>query len=130
MRQKTPKPTALDAIVQFIFPRRLHRLSYFLRLMALNVLTGFFYANSTAFQSRYWGLSILVLIIYALFFVVLPRIRDTGMSEGWLVVALIPVADVVLGLILLFRAPALLTRPSPGEGIPTTDGPTASGNQP
>ena len=81
----------------------------------MDIVAGFVYANSTTFEPRYWWSSVIVLVTYGLFFIILPRIRDAGMNGWWLVVALIPVADIVLGIILLFRAPALLTHLSPNE---------------
>jgi uncharacterized membrane protein YhaH (DUF805 family) len=117
-------------LVELIFPRRLHRLAYFLRGAALNVVTGFLYANSTTFGPRYWWPLVIVLIIYGLFFIILPRIRDAGMSGWWLLGTVIPVADIVLGIILLFRAPALLARPCPNEGAPPNGGPEASFDNP
>ena len=117
---------AVHCLVEFIFPRRLHRLAYFLRGVALDTVTGILYASSTTFNPRFWWPSVIVLIIYGLFFIVLPRIRDVGMSGWWLLLTFIPVADIVFGIILLFRAPALLTPPSPNEGTPSNGGPTVA----
>lgn len=113
-------------LVEFIFPRRLHRLAYFLRAVALDTVTGVLYASSTTFNPRFWWPSVIVLIIYGLLFIVLPRIRDTGMSGWWLLVTFIPVANIVFGVILLFRAPAFLAHPSPNEGPPPMGGPAVA----
>lgn len=119
----------MQCFVEFIFPRRLHRLAYFLRGVALDIVTGILYASSTTYNPRFWWPSVIVLIIYGLFFIVLPRIRDAGMSGWWLLVTFVPVADIVFGIILLFRAPALLTHQSPNEGTAPNGGPvTALGN--
>ena len=53
----------------------------------------------------YWAAAVILLGLYGIFFIVLPRLRDVGMSVWWLIVALIPVANGGLGIILLFRAP-------------------------
>jgi hypothetical protein len=67
-------------------------------------------------------LSLILLIIYDLLFIVLPRMRDVGMSAWWLLVMFIPVANVVFGIILLFRPPSLLVSPDPHEGdAPNSD---------
>jgi len=77
---------------------------------------GILYASSTIYNPRLWWPSVIVLLVYGLFFIVLPRIRDTGMSGWWLLVTFVPGADIVFGIILLFRAPAVLTRSSPKRG--------------
>ena len=99
-------------LVEFIFPRRLHRLAH-LRGMIANIVTYFLYSGSTTMDSRYWWSSTIAVLIYGLFFIVLPRIRDIGMSGWWLLVTFIPVADIVLGIILLFRAPSILPSSRP-----------------
>lgn len=52
-------------------------------------------------------LLIATLVVYQLWFIVLPRIRDVGMRSRWLVLVLIPGANVLFGIILLFRAPVM-----------------------
>jgi uncharacterized membrane protein YhaH (DUF805 family) len=52
---------------------------------------------------RYWWGSVVVFAIYGLFFILLPRLRDAGMSGWWLLVSLVPIANLLLGIILLFR---------------------------
>lgn len=106
---------AMNTIIEFIFPRRLHRFAYFLRGMVLSIVTGFLNAHSTTSASLYWGLTIVALGLYSLFFITLPRIRDIGMSGWWLLVIFNPVADVVFGIILMFRPPNFLTRPNPNQ---------------
>ena len=101
----------MRGLSEFIFPRRLHRLAYFLRLMTGNIGMYILYSCNTSMDLSYWGF-IIALFIYELFFIALPRARDIGMSGWWLLGFFIPVANVVLGLILLFRAPAILPRPA------------------
>jgi uncharacterized membrane protein YhaH (DUF805 family) len=55
---------------------------------------------------RYFWTSIIALWTYGFIFVCLPRIRDLDMSGWWLLVAFVPVVNIWLGLILLFRAPS------------------------
>lgn len=71
-------------------------------------------------DSRVWWTSVITLSIYVVFFILLPRIRDIGMSGWWLLVTFVPVADIVFGIILLFRAPAMLSnRPNALEPTAT-----------
>ena len=108
-------------MIDFIFPHRLHRLAYFLRAIAFDVIAYPLYSFSTTMDARVWWASVIMLTIYAMFFIVLPRIRDIGMSGWWLLATFIPVADIVFGIILLFRAPAMLSnRPNTAlEPTPT-----------
>src|SRR5262249_36374171 len=59
-------------LVEFMFPRRLHRLAYFIRGMALETVSAILCASSTSLAPRYWWLWVIVLTIYELFFIVLP----------------------------------------------------------
>jgi uncharacterized membrane protein YhaH (DUF805 family) len=94
----------VQSIIGFLFPKRLHRLAYFLRLVVFNFCLVLILAYRDADDV---GIAASVLVsLYAMFFILLPRIRDIGMSGWWLIVSLIPVANVLLGIILLFRAPA------------------------
>lgn len=47
----------------------------------------------------------MALSAYTLFFLLLPRLRDAGMSAWWLLTAVIPAVAMLLTIILLFRAP-------------------------
>ncbi len=113
----------MHCFLDLMFPCRLHRLAYFLRGVALDMVTAILYASSSTYNPRIWWPSVIALSIYGLFFIILPRIRDTGMSGWWLLVTFIPVVDFVFGIILLFRAPTLLTDPSPNEPTAPNGGP-------
>lgn len=108
-------PPSRHWLVEAVFPRRLHRVNYFLRMLAADVVAAGFYAAGTAFNGPACLASIVVLALYILFFVMLPRIRDIGVNGWWLLAALVPGPNFVLGIILLFRAPALLHPPSPNS---------------
>ena len=95
----------MGPLVEFIFPKRLHRLAYFLRLLATNVAGGVILAVSSPSEQLYAVLGLVALGIYQLLFVLLPRVRDTGMSGWWVALSLVPVVYILLGIILLFRAP-------------------------
>lgn len=97
-------------LVEFVFPFRLHRLAYFLRLVITDVFACFIYAFSgTNASSSGLVLLICALAAYQIFFIILPRIRDIGMNNWWLLLILVPGVDVVFGTILLFRAPAMFS---------------------
>ena len=74
-------------------------------------------------NSVYFWASVIVLTVYGFFFIGLPRIRDIGMSGWWLLIMLVPIANIWLGLILLFRAPALQSWQRPNTALEPT--PTA-----
>jgi uncharacterized membrane protein YhaH (DUF805 family) len=97
-------------MIEFIFPYRLHRLAYFIRGMVADAVTYFLYSCSTTMDSTVWWGSIIALWIYGIIFITLPRVRDLGMSGWWLLVTFVPVADFVFGIILLLRAPVILSR--------------------
>ncbi len=93
-------------LVELIFPRRLHRLAYFLRSVAIDLLGSFVYTTSTTMHPFWWWTLVIFLFAYSLFFILLPRLSDAGMSKWWLLAGvLIPVVGIVLGILLLFRAP-------------------------
>jgi hypothetical protein len=100
----------MRSLIEFIFPARLHRLAYFLRGVTTDILAGFIYAFSGTNASSIWLLLLyLALAVYELFFIILPRIPDIGMSNWSLLLILIPGFNVVFGIILLFRAPVILS---------------------
>jgi len=47
----------------------------------------------------------MLIIIYAICFIVLPRIRDIGMKWWLCLLCFLPGVNIVLGIILLLRAP-------------------------
>jgi len=100
----------MRSLIEFLFPSRLHRLAYFFRGVTTDILAGFIYAFSGTNTSSIWLVLLFVaLAVYELFFIILPRIRDIGMSNWWLLLILVPGVNVVFGIILLFRAPVLLS---------------------
>lgn len=73
--------------------------------MMTDIIAAFLYDNNSLMDPRYFWVSIIVLWIYAMFFIALPRIRDTGMDGRWLLLYFIPIANIPFAIILLFRAP-------------------------
>jgi len=95
-------------MIEFIFPHRLHRLDYFLRGVIADVKEGILYSCIGTTGSEVLWVSIIVLWIYEVFFIILPRIRDIGMSGWWILIAFVPVVNILFSIILLFRAPRML----------------------
>jgi hypothetical protein len=96
-------------MIEFIFPNRLHRLAYLWRLLAANFVTCFLYSCSTTMNPTLWWALAIALALYSLFFIVMARIRDIGISKWWLLATFVPVVDIIFGIILLLRAPASLS---------------------
>jgi uncharacterized membrane protein YhaH (DUF805 family) len=100
----------MSFLIEFIFPGRLHRLAYFLRGVTTDIFGGCIYAFSGTNASSIWLVLLLAALgVYQMFFVILPRIRDIGMGGWWLLLMLVPGVNVVFGIILLFRAPVILS---------------------
>jgi hypothetical protein len=95
-------------LIEFIFPRRLHRVAFFLRVLFAASAENIFIGIGGTMNSLYLLAAFTVLIIYELLFIDLPRIRDLEMNGWWLLLFLVPGADIVLGTILLLRAPVFL----------------------
>jgi len=95
----------MRSLIEFFFPRRLHRLAYFLRLLASNIGFALIFATSSPLEQLVPFLGFAALAIYQVLFIGLPRLRDTGMSGWWILLAFIPIIYIFLSIILLFRAP-------------------------
>jgi len=102
----------MNGLIEFIFPRRLHRLEFLLRVIAVDVISAFsMFPNPGTLAGLFAGFC-LVLLVYDIFFVLLPRIRDLQISNWWLLALLIPYANSLLGITLFLRAPRYhLARP-------------------
>ena len=101
-------------IIDILLPQRLHRFAYLLRLLifaiCLELILAFHCPAETSTATSIIvislkGVSILLISLYAMLFVLLPRIRDSGMSERWLVASVVPVVNIFLGIIFLFKKP-------------------------
>ena len=98
---------------EFLFPTRIPSGQFSRCFVVCMIATQFLYAYVPLSPSVHsapsvlvWLIAALLVGVYALFFVFLPRLRDARMSEWWLLVALLPFANLLLALVLLFRAPA------------------------
>jgi uncharacterized membrane protein YhaH (DUF805 family) len=95
----------MNWLVEIIFPRRLHRVSYGIRILSSNILLFLLYGNNWLFAPGLCFLLMIFVIIYATSFIVLPRLRDVGMKWWLCLFCFLPGVNVVLGIILLLRAP-------------------------
>jgi uncharacterized membrane protein YhaH (DUF805 family) len=95
----------MPALISFIFPKQIHRLGYLWRILATNAGIGATFAVASSSEPAYATLGIIAIFIYQVFFVVLPRLRDVGMSGRWVLLVFVPFLFVFLTIILLFRPP-------------------------
>jgi len=107
------------AMKEFICPYRLHRLAYFWRLLVANTVLYYLYSCSTTTYAVIWWALIVIVTIYGLLFIVLPRIRDIGLGRGWILALFIPFVGFIFGIVLLLRAPVFLPNHPGTEPQPT-----------
>ena len=109
---------AMRQIIEFIFPKRIHRLSFLVRAIATNLLCFWLIVAFSSMhvispipvvtapsEDWHYYVAILALAIYNLLFLLLPRVRDTGMSGWWVLLSLVPVVNGFFFVFLIFRAP-------------------------
>jgi uncharacterized membrane protein YhaH (DUF805 family) len=92
-------------LIDFLFPKRLHRLGYVWRILTTNMVGGAIVATTSPMEHLSPMLGLVALCVYQLIFILLPRVRDTGMSGWWVLLGVVPIVYVCLTIILVFRAP-------------------------
>ena len=99
----------MDESEHLLFPARLNRIQYFVRVVILDVCAWLLYAAwPSTNPSTVWVRLLLIcfgglaVAIYGLFFILLPRVTDAGMSSWWIVLGLFPFIVPLFQLILLF----------------------------
>jgi len=92
-------------LVELFFPKRIGRLSYFMRSCAVWVLAaGLIGASRPLRRCELIMLTVLLTAcVYTLFWVVLPRMRDLSIRPCWLTLILVPVLNAAFYEGLLFR---------------------------
>jgi len=107
-------------VIDFFFPKKLHRLSYVLRILITNGALCFLRSYCNAYGSGVWVICLVLAILYQIFFIAVPRVRDIGMNSWWVLLALMPGVNFIFGIILAFRAPVVSRPPTvvvaPGAG--------------
>jgi len=99
--------SAIRWFIDWVFPKRLHRMAYLVRGLLADVVVLSLYSSDTAMNPIAWWSATIGVVAYALLFIVLPRMRDLEMSNWWLLAAFVPVVNIGFALILLFRPPQL-----------------------
>lgn len=105
----------MQEIIEFIFPRRLHRLAYFLRGCLVEALMYSACLFGVMQRPGLWLGSLAILVIYDVCFVLLPRMRDVELSGWWLLLLFVPLLNIWLGLVLLLRPPSFGSK---GAAVP------------
>jgi uncharacterized membrane protein YhaH (DUF805 family) len=92
----------MRSLLGFLFPQRIGRLGYLWRILSTNLAVALILATSPTDQ-LYPIVSVGAIGVYQFLFILLPRVRDTGMSGWWVLLSLVPFVYVFLTIILLFR---------------------------
>ena len=109
----------MKTLLHLLFPKSLDRPQYVVRILCCTALVVGLYlvrglvdpiANAT----------MLIVWNYAAFFVILPRLRDCGMSFIYALLALVPLIYVFLFIVLMFRPPKYELRKAAYDTTPTT----------
>ena len=90
-------------LIELIFPKRIQRFGYLWRILATNLGVGVIVASGSPFENPYASLGLIALFAYQFSFILLPRVRDTGMSGWWVLSSLVPIVYIFLTIILVFR---------------------------
>jgi len=95
-------------MLDLFFPYRLRRLGYFLRTIPLNILflgglVRVDHSTPPSLEDNLFRIGTVLLAIYGVFFVYLPRVRDCGLPPWSLILALIPYVSSLYGILLLFK---------------------------
>ena len=92
-----------------IFPRRLHRLDYLIRILVADSCLWFVLhlgssTHPTLGELRLVAIVLgsLVIVIYSLFFVLMPRVRDAGWNAWLVILGPFPYIGPLFHLLLLF----------------------------
>jgi len=99
----------LKSFIALLFPTRLARISYLIRLLICNLYL-FFIIPGILEHRLPECLGLIAIFIYTNWFIILPRLRDTGMSAYWIILTFIPYVGIFFSLALMFRPTAFLSR--------------------
>ena len=103
----------MPSFSEVVFPKRLHRIPFFVRIVIADVCLWLLLGLATSHDPIVAGLRLLVICvgafilgIYSLFFVLLPRVHDAGWSSWWIVLGLFPYIGLLFHLLMVFLPPA------------------------
>jgi uncharacterized membrane protein YhaH (DUF805 family) len=102
----------MDRFEEIVFPRRLHRVDYVIRILVADGLLWLLLSSGSPSDPTLGGLRLvgiwlgsLVIGIYSLFFVLLPRVRDVGWDSWLVLLGLVPYVGPLFHFVLLFVPP-------------------------
>jgi len=103
-------------MIEIAFPKTLGRLSYLIRAIPANAVMLWASAaaeteNELTGDELFLCIAGVIVAVYAVFFIYLPRVRDAGMPVWSLILALIPYLSIAYGIVLLFRPSKLPMQP-------------------
>jgi ribose transport system substrate-binding protein len=102
------KLSAKASLIMLFFPRRIGGLSYFIRSCASGLvawgIVGWDFVDKPAVTR---ATLLLPWLVYHLIWVVLPRMRDLSMRTSRVILILVPIINVLFGLVLMFRPSAI-----------------------
>jgi uncharacterized membrane protein YhaH (DUF805 family) len=103
----------MDRFEEILFPKRLHRIPYLIRIVIADVCLWLLWGRVSSNDPTVAGLQLAVvyvgafiIAIYALFFVLLPRVHDAAWSGWWVILGLFPYVGPLFHLLMLFVPPA------------------------
>jgi hypothetical protein len=111
-------------VVMLFFPKRIGRASFVIRVCVISIL-GYGVLSSALLDSKVTAsLFVLLVWIYGMFWVDLPRMRDLSIRPLWLILLLVPVLNVGFLLVLAIRSrpivwPRSTETPESPAGSPT-----------
>jgi uncharacterized membrane protein YhaH (DUF805 family) len=95
-----------------VFPRRLHRLDYLIRIVVADACLWLLLNITSPSDPTLGGLRLVAIVLgslvvsmYSLFFVLLPRVRDSGWNSWSVILGLFPYIGPLFHLLLLFIPP-------------------------
>jgi hypothetical protein len=92
-------------MTSFLFPSRLTRIPFLLRIIAVNIVALPATLNIYNEQFGIWdAIIILISLAYAVFYIYLPRLKDAAIPVWLLILAVIPIINKLFILLLLFKA--------------------------
>jgi len=100
------------SLEEVVFPRRLHRLDYLIRIVVADACLWLLLNVGSPSDPTLGGLRLVAIVlgslvigIYSLFFVLLPRVRDAGWNAWLVILGLFPYIGPLFHLLLLFIPP-------------------------
>jgi len=100
----------MNRFEEIVFPRRLHRIAYLIRIIVADLCLWLLLSRISL--KDHLGMVSLHLLgfcvgaffigVYSLFFVLLPRVTDSGWSAWWIVLGVFPYVSPLFHFVMLF----------------------------